>query len=149
MPLFLFFLILTQGHFFRRERKGERETSYINERELIGCLAYVPRIKSTTWECALTGDGTSELLVCGMTLQQTEPHRPERVPLSKQVFLQFCMLLANVHGVFPCNISLCNDWILPIPVSLSMSNSNNQNLEPALEVLAINQMVPVLKEFTT
>ena len=29
-----------------------------------------------------------------------------------------------------------------------MGNSNNQDLQPALEIIAINKMVPVFKEFT-
>ena len=52
-------LILERGE--RREKERERETS-------IGCLSYTsqPRPKPTTQACALTGNQTRDLLVCGM-----------------------------------------------------------------------------------
>ena len=52
------------------EEKG-RETS-------IGCHPYASRlgIEPATWVCALSRNRTPNLLVCGTTLQPTEPHQP-------------------------------------------------------------------------
>ena len=60
-------LILERGR-EKKKHRCERETS-------ISCLPYAPQpgIKPTTKVCALSGDGTHNLLVCETMLQLTEP----------------------------------------------------------------------------
>ena len=69
------------GHpYFRaRGREGERESEkHRCERETsISCLLYTCQgTEPATQVCALTGNRTSDLSVCGTTPNQLKPHRP-------------------------------------------------------------------------
>lgn len=62
--MFLLILEREEGRERQREKyRCDRETS-------IGCLPYVPQpqVEPTAYVCALTGDQTYNLLVCGATL---------------------------------------------------------------------------------
>ena len=80
---FFFFLILTQGHAYWFQRGEGRERGRGREHWCKGgtsicCLSYAPRLgtKPTTKVCALTGNGTCDISVYGLTLQPTEAHWP-------------------------------------------------------------------------
>ena len=83
--LFLFFF--WNIYWFERER--ERETS-------IGCLPYASQLQmeSATQLCALTWNGTHNLLVCGTMLQPAEPSQ-----LNFPLFLQSIDLLGYVVSI--------------------------------------------------
>lgn len=62
-----------------RERERKERKRNIDMRETsISCLPYstCPGIKTSTRVCALTGNETNHLSVCGTTFQLTEPHQP-------------------------------------------------------------------------
>ena len=87
--LFLFFLILTRGHFFslllERGEEGEEREQHWCEREIsIGYLPCMPRQRlnpQPRHACALTGNWTCSLSIYRMTLQPTESHQPGQVLL--------------------------------------------------------------------
>ena len=58
-----------------KEGEGEGEEHWCVRKTLISCLSHTPRWRTepTTQACALTGNWTSDLVLCGKT-QPAEPH---------------------------------------------------------------------------